>query len=51
MSFGLSPSFSAAMKIGAAMMVGGRAQMLSPRPLGLASKQSADKKPRMRLEV
>lgn len=33
---------SAAMKIGAAMMVGGVAQMLSPQPAGLASKQDAD---------
>ncbi|KKC64317.1 phage tail assembly protein [Citrobacter amalonaticus] len=33
---------SAAMKIGAAMMVGGVAQMLSPQATGLASKQSAD---------
>ncbi|HII3479921.1 TPA: tail assembly protein [Citrobacter braakii] len=32
----------AAWKIGAAMMVGGVAQMLSPQPSGLASKQSAD---------
>ena len=32
----------AAWKIGAAMMVGGVAQMLSPQPPGLASKQSAD---------
>lgn len=32
----------AAWKIGAAMMVGGVAQMLSPHPPGLASKQSAD---------
>ena len=35
---------SAAMKIGAAMMVGGVAQMLSPQPAGLASKQDADNK-------
>lgn len=33
---------SAAMKIGAAMMVGGVAQMLSPQPAGLSSKQDAD---------
>lgn len=33
---------SAAMKIGAAMMVGGVAQMLSPQPPGLSSKRSAD---------
>ncbi|HCU1338147.1 TPA: tail assembly protein [Escherichia coli] len=33
---------TAAWKIGAAMMVGGVAQMLSPQPSGLASKQSAD---------
>lgn len=33
---------SAAMKIGAAMMVGGVAQMLSPQATGLASKQSSD---------
>lgn len=32
----------AAWKIGAAMMVGGVAQMLSPQPSGIASKQSAD---------
>lgn len=32
----------AAMKIGAAMMLGGVVQMLSPQPAGLASKQSAD---------
>jgi predicted phage tail protein len=32
----------AAMKIGAAMMLGGVVQMLSPQPGGLASKQSAD---------
>lgn len=35
---------SATMKIGAAMMIGGVAQMLSPQPAGLASKQSADNK-------
>lgn len=32
----------AAMKIGAAMMLGGIVQMLSPQPAGLASKQDAD---------
>lgn len=32
----------AAMKIGAAMMLGGVVQMLSPQPAGLASKQNAD---------
>lgn len=34
----------AAWKIGAAMMVGGVAQMLSPQPGGLSSKQDADNK-------
>jgi predicted phage tail protein len=29
-------------KLGAAMMLGGVVQMLSPQPAGLASKQSAD---------
>lgn len=40
----LSTAGYAVAKIGAAMMLGGVVQMLSPQPAGLASKQSADNK-------
>ncbi len=41
-AFGGAAWGPASMKVGAALIVGGVAQMLSPQPTGLASKQDAD---------